>query len=249
MIPVFVINLDESADRLAFMTRQLQTLNIPFLRIAAFGPDRVAADPLFASTSTSTREWQPGQVGCIRSHMHVWNELVAEKCRYALILEDDVHLSSHLTQVIENTRWIPGDAGIVRLETTRQSIKLGKSQQTISTGSVRELRSEAWGTAAYIIDLKTATLLSGTLDGLLLPVDYFLFNRRISPRARLFKTYQVTPALAIQDKFIDTSSAGPRFSSMIETGYTQSFLSTPAVRLLKQCARVFRSRELVNYLG
>jgi glycosyl transferase, family 25 len=95
-IPVFVINLDRSEDRLAHITREFERVGMAFERFP--GVDRVAlpdsvkayfCDP----TGRIVSPLRPGEIGCYASHLSVWQRIVGRDYVGAvLVCEDDMAL-------------------------------------------------------------------------------------------------------------------------------------------------------------
>jgi GR25 family glycosyltransferase involved in LPS biosynthesis len=63
----------------------------------------VLADSV-AGILTANPQWisNKGAIGCFLSHVRVWEAIAATKCEYAVVLEDDVHISGlHLLPEID----------------------------------------------------------------------------------------------------------------------------------------------------
>ncbi|WP_052699443.1 glycosyltransferase family 25 protein [Hyphomicrobium sp. 99] len=91
---VFLINLERSADRLAFMTGQL---GHRFQRIeAVLG---AAVPPHLAPQFSSPASLTPGEIGCYASHLLAAEKIVASGRPYALIMEDDVEVGADFFEV------------------------------------------------------------------------------------------------------------------------------------------------------
>ncbi|MEH0071479.1 glycosyltransferase family 25 protein [Pannonibacter sp. Pt2-lr] len=93
-IPIYLINLDRDAKRLAFVDGQLKEFGIAYTRFSAFLgtdiPDWLK--PLFLDGSGRiAAELTAGEVGCYASHLAVM-KLIAEGQRPAVVLEDDIKL-------------------------------------------------------------------------------------------------------------------------------------------------------------
>uniref|UniRef100_UPI0035C992AA glycosyltransferase family 25 protein n=1 Tax=uncultured Sphingomonas sp. TaxID=158754 RepID=UPI0035C992AA len=221
MIPSYLINLDRSADRLAFVTKRLQALGISYSRIVAvdggkLSPAEQAA--FIALRPRDGRSWGAGQIGCFMSHGDAWQNIADGAAPFGLVIEDDIHLSDAAPALLADATWIPADADIVRLESTGQWLSLGQVAATIDGRTVRRVRSAAWGAGAYILTKAAAAKLLAAAPVLHTPVDDFLFNVASSAVAQSLTTYQVTPALAEQDKFKADQSTSKGFGSGIETG-------------------------------
>lgn len=96
-VPIFLINLDRSTERLEFMTNQAISLGLSFERIGAVEgrqvPDWLADDFRDAS------QMSDGQVGCYASHLCVAQTIVGRCLSQAIVLEDDACLSPDFRHV------------------------------------------------------------------------------------------------------------------------------------------------------
>lgn len=103
-LPVFLINLDRSPERLAFMLDQWGAFahdKVPTThleRVAGVdGTENVPAwlAPEFPKNGPLT----PGRIGCYASHMVVAQQIIGRGLPCALVLEDDVTLDSDFVKV------------------------------------------------------------------------------------------------------------------------------------------------------
>ena len=221
MTPIFLINLDRATNRLAFVARRLDALELPFVRITAVDGAQLTSVEhtsfVAARPRDGKRGWRVGQIGCFLSHFDAWGRIAAGDAQFGLVLEDDLHVSGKLPALLGDTGWVPDDADVVRLEATGQWLALGRPVASTSGRSVRRIRSAAWGAGAYLLSKQAAVRLIASDPASQSPVDDFLFNFITSPLARSLVTYQVVPALAVQDKFSANASAMEGFGSDIET--------------------------------
>ncbi|MBS0238117.1 MAG: glycosyltransferase family 25 protein [Proteobacteria bacterium] len=99
-IPIFLINLDRSPDRLAFMTSQANSIGFNFERLKGVEgcavPEWLANDFEGATTITA------GQIGCYASHLVAAKTIVDRNLPYAVILEDDATLSPDFLECAAN---------------------------------------------------------------------------------------------------------------------------------------------------
>ncbi|CAA2140073.1 hypothetical protein HYPP_01759 [Hyphomicrobium sp. ghe19] len=91
-IPIFLINLDRSKDRLAYMRRQAAELGLQMERLPAV-EGRNVPEWLRSEFTPSTR-MSDGEVGCYASHLVAARTIVARDLPYAIVLEDDAELSA-----------------------------------------------------------------------------------------------------------------------------------------------------------
>jgi glycosyl transferase family 25 len=113
MIPVFLINLDRSSDRLATMQLRGDAIGLAFNRIQAIDGANVPGwlAPQFLDSPMS-----PGEIGCYASHLTVHQRIVDDGLPHALILEDDVRLEPDvLTAAAEAIAAAPADWDCIHL--------------------------------------------------------------------------------------------------------------------------------------
>lgn len=118
---VFVINLDESVDRMAFMKEQLDRLGLKFERIAAVDGRRLTAAEIskayspFWSWLLLGRFMTAGELGCAMSHRLAREKIVSENIPWALILEDDVRIGTDLPSALDAIRRALQTYGLIQL--------------------------------------------------------------------------------------------------------------------------------------
>jgi glycosyl transferase family 25 len=113
MLKIFVINLDHRADRLEFLTNQLKKFDLSFDRIPAINGNFLTSPYPIANYKrfllNQKRPIVPGEIGCAESHRLIWKKMLDENISYALILEDDVKISSEIIEFIKEKYWINYD--------------------------------------------------------------------------------------------------------------------------------------------
>ncbi|WP_017444656.1 glycosyltransferase family 25 protein [Gayadomonas joobiniege] len=102
---VFLINLDSSQDRYAFMAKQLTALAIPFERVAAVDGrilSKSEIDAVYSTKQNQNRYFKPlnnGEIGCYLSHRLIWQKIIGQNLPWAIILEDDSIINKNLCHV------------------------------------------------------------------------------------------------------------------------------------------------------
>ena len=201
---VYVINLKQDVQRLAHMQDQLHRLGLEFERVDAIDGrtmEKAEFAQLVSERKGKVTPWMPGQMGCWLSHYKTWEKIAGDKAEYGLVLEDDMHLSARMIDFLSSKVWLSTDADVVRLEAPNNAVLLGCERGHGVWGSIRDLRSTAWCAGAYLLRKRTAERIIGWPPSTHMAVDAFLFSRELSGAARMFFVQQVTPALAIQDKY------------------------------------------------
>ncbi|CAD7041877.1 glycosyl transferase family 25 [Pseudorhizobium halotolerans] len=100
---IYAINLDRSLERWEELSREAAALGLPVQRVAAIdgtvveAEERVDAnEPAFMRNNG--RHMIPGEYGCYRSHMKALSTFLEAGLPQAIIVEDDIRLSSDLPQ-------------------------------------------------------------------------------------------------------------------------------------------------------
>jgi glycosyl transferase family 25 len=103
MIAAFLINLDRSPDRLAFMQAEADRIGLQFERVPSVDGKAVPADlraQFLNPDGDSLSTLSDGEIGCYASHLTVHQRIVREALPYALVLEDDVTLAPDLMATV-----------------------------------------------------------------------------------------------------------------------------------------------------
>ncbi|MBO3761222.1 glycosyltransferase family 25 protein [Ciceribacter sp. L1K22] len=241
---IYLINMDRDTDRLEHMTRQLDGL--AFERLPAFDGRRLTDEELAVIRAERPgASWSRGQVGCFFSHVEAWAKIAAGDDPYGVVLEDDLHLSGDFGKfaALYTIAGFPTDADIVRLESTTNSVLLGPSTLDADGRSLRRIRSSTWCTGAYLLSKSAAAKLLALDKSTHTVADYFLFCYEASPVPELLNIYQLTPAVAIQDKFANPETT--TFTTTIDTGPGDVERLTPSV-LLRKIMRFLRGYRRVT---
>ena len=159
-LPIFLINLDRSPDRLRRMMDQVAHLGEQFARVPGVDglalPNNMRSE--FLNADGSLRSGMlPGEVGCYASHLLVCEQLIAEGLPCALVLEDDPTLHGDLVQI--------ASAAVVACPANWHIIHLWHPSKHGRSTKIARLSSRHWlvrhhrrpiNTAAYIISLAAA---------------------------------------------------------------------------------------------
>jgi glycosyl transferase family 25 len=104
-VPIFVINLDRTPERLAFMRAQADRLGLEFKRIPAVEGARGLPGwlaPYFkAETGNARPSMSDGEIGCYASHLLTFATMIEQGIEVAIVLEDDVTLDENFVAVTE----------------------------------------------------------------------------------------------------------------------------------------------------
>ena len=199
---IFVINLARRPDRMAAMAAQLDRLGLAYERFDAV--DGKTCDPTALNAPFSVEgamaELTPGDKACTSSHICLWREIASGSDGYAVILEDDVELSSAAPSFLKSTDWIPPDAGLIKIERYGDKDQLtlvGRGTQVLDR-EIAPLQSRHPGSGGYIISREKAALLAALTVKIAVPIDQLLFNPIYSPVFRALRPWQMVPAIVEQ---------------------------------------------------
>lgn len=164
-LPVWVINLDRSPERLARMDAGLRAQGIGYERLPAID-GKAEFDRLLPKVDRAAYERNmgqallPGKVGCYFSHLAAWERLVASGQPMALILEDDVEFHDNFRDALALA--IRAEAHWDLLRFNRVRAKLPVSQGRIGPYRLNAYVGSCTGNGAYLIKRDTAQrLLAG----------------------------------------------------------------------------------------
>lgn len=171
----FLINLDRSKQRLADAKTQLDALNIPFERVsAADGSNLTESERACFDQARAQKRYHYnltwGEVGCYLSHIRCWQRIVDEKLDYAIILEDDLHLSDDFVKIPSVLEQLESNWSFIKLGNpfkSRQETPLEK-QDGFSLVNYDKAPS---GTCAQVVSYEAAKRLLAARSSFFRPVD------------------------------------------------------------------------------
>lgn len=130
-LQVYVINLDESLERLASATEQLQAADMEFERVSAFDGRRLEPTdhPEYSANGAVRylgRSMRGGEIGCYISHLNCNRKFLHTQAEACLVLEDDVRLQPDFASGVEQIlSWLSKKEtawDVVHLAPTRHKI-------------------------------------------------------------------------------------------------------------------------------
>jgi glycosyl transferase, family 25 len=201
---ILVISLARETIRRARMKQMLESLGLAFEFVegvvGATLPDQ--AFERFAHRAS----WglSRPEVGCLLAHAAAWELVASNNSDATLIMEDDVHLSSDFSKVIDSLKVDQSRKTVYRLETMLSIVDASTIvEQQIGHRQVRALHSLHVGCAGYILSRKAAQFLLSKLPEMKHAVDIEVFSKDVG-FASNFTIYQVIPGCVIQDQFCDS---------------------------------------------
>ncbi len=106
-IPIYVINLDRSPNRLSYMDEQLSQVKMPFVRINAIDGRQIKPQVLQSYQQQSKRSWahyailSAGEIGCTLSWHNAWKIISNHKHKACIVLEDDIKIHDSFKDTIQ----------------------------------------------------------------------------------------------------------------------------------------------------
>lgn len=204
-----LINLKTSQDRLQEISETLTKLNINFERVEAIdgrllseSTKRRLTYPLdhFDSKVKFTRELTPGEIGCFLSHRECWKKLLASREKFALVMEDDIKISSIACGYMTNSNWIPSDVSICQLSCLNAIQKGRIDPHWLPIDQNIKLVSPIYpiplGAQCYIISRDAACKAIELSEKFPCPVDDFLFSPWFDI-VKYFKVWRTAPTLVV----------------------------------------------------
>ena len=135
-IAVYVINLDRSADRLAHMTAQLDSIGLEFERIPAVEGAHLQLDGNCGDEfSIDFDYWRKyhhrnvtaSEIGCYLSHIKALETFLASSLSFALILEDDAEIAPDLVEVLHAIAVRAAEWDLVKLCASHPGIQISRA--------------------------------------------------------------------------------------------------------------------------
>ena len=173
-IPVFLINLDRSKQRLIDSTAQLDRLKVSFRRISAIDGSELNIADVAAFKDRDFagyyKQLSLAEYACYLSHRKCWQVIQDESIEYAVILEDDCVLQSGFVECLQDLPSIPIDWECLKL--TEFPIKRVVLKQLLyKTWQVCAYNKAPSRTGAYAISLSGAKKMLAHSTKILRPVD------------------------------------------------------------------------------
>lgn len=223
--PVFIINLRAATQRRERMARLLSASGVEAQFLDAVDGR--------ALTPEQTSYWQahgkrqllnPGEIGCLLSHMAVWRTVLEAGQDGAFVLEDDLLLAStfkaDIDAIWDNREAIPV-TGLIRIERDPQTVTLSRAPAftfgPVHCHSLR--RTRAMRTGGYFAKAGAMRAMLAQADQFGSAIDVELFDARRSIFKRL-PIAQAVPALCQQAEFSEQHVESAPFlaSSIAPTG-------------------------------
>lgn len=210
-IKVFIVNLDRSKERWEGISSQLDGLGVAYERFSAVDgsklDDYTEHFGLKRFKVLSGHDLVPGEAGCSRSHVGIWEKVVAEGLDYAVVLEDDIIIKPAFVPFLEGAGYEGFDYLKIDTDESTYPYEAQKLNLINRLGyKLTECDPVPFCTGGYVISRRGATIFLRASRKMLVPID-------ILPQYTFPYTAQgyVTPQLVFQ-KEEDSTISGREFS-------------------------------------
>lgn len=178
-LPVYVVNIDRAAARMAALRAVAETHGVVLERVAGVDgtllakADRVDVDEDQFYTWNG-RPMLPGEYGCYRSHLLAFERLVASGEPAAIVVEDDIAFDGGFLRRARALLDALPSADVIKLVNHRASGFRPFAQSRFGDRVGRCLWGPQGSAACYLITRKGAEKLLPTLKVIALPFDVAL---------------------------------------------------------------------------
>jgi len=176
--PVFVINLEKSADRRTAMAARLDPLHIDYTFFKAVNGHALDIDNLPAYDKTRRRlyfgrDLTKGEIGCLLSHRAVYQHMVDNNIERAIVFEDDVFVEPTFPQLIREILQSPVKWDMIRFLAYEKVQKRGRDIFALSTKphALARIPTTSGGAYGYMLTQKAAKEFLRHMQKNALPVD------------------------------------------------------------------------------
>lgn len=198
-IPVFVINLDRSPDRLRAIRENAETYGIELTRIPAVDGAKLPPDqPLPVDRKTFERihgkRILPAEIGCYLSHLNALEMIAKGDASHAVVVEDDVGFNAGFVPFLDRLCTFEGwDAVKLVNHRTRGFVAHARIDDSVRIG--RCAHGPCGSSAAYVVTKAGAARLLEALSPMCLPYDVALERGWASKGYAIFSTDKAQVAL------------------------------------------------------
>lgn len=195
---LLMINLKKRSDRLEKMRARLKGLDYTVI-------EAVPGDQLGDSIKKIKSTLSNNEKGCIASHIKALNIFLQTNHETCCILEDDVIFGNDFFSIIESDLDFPKGVYVLKLETMRNKVWIGKTIRNFGNIKSRRIFSFHYGTAAYITSRSGAKFIIQALSEFDMPADDIIFLKMLADE-QYGKCYQLDPACCIQEFLLDDTN-------------------------------------------
>jgi glycosyl transferase family 25 len=238
---VFVVSMPTALERRVHMQQELGQHGIAFTFFDALNGQQAEQALRDYGLRAEAGALSPGELGCALSHITLWLRLLASPAQVMTVLEDDVFLGRDAQIFLCRSDWLPTPPAqhLVKIEKYQEAVLLGPAGAQIKGRSLHPLRSDHWGTVAYVLGRTAAQELLDALARAPLnqAIDHFMFEhfRELAPQS----VWQLNPAVCIQE--VIHGGEGMLGSSLVEEREArQEKEQSSKISFLEKQRRLFR---------
>lgn len=196
----YVISLSNATDRRRHIIQEFNKQGVSFEFFDAITPMQIPTIVRQFGINIMDGMLTQGELGCLLSHVCLWQKMIDNNLDYIVVFEDDVYLGENANQFLKNSDWIPNQCHLLKIEHFMDNLYLGKSICAFLNRQIKPLKECNWGTAGYIISKTMAyqmlQILKLQFNKHNIPIDHIMFLTTI--RDHSLPIYQLTPAICIQ---------------------------------------------------
>lgn len=175
--PIYVINLEKSADRRGEMTARLDPLKMPYRFFKAVNgyelPDHLPDYDGLKRRLFFGKDMTKGEIGCLLSHRAVYQHMADNNIPAAIIMEDDVFIAPSFPQIIREILAAPLSWDLVRFLAYDKVQQIGRDVYTLPSKphALARIPTTSGGAYCYLLNLKAARRLLSLMQTNAMPVD------------------------------------------------------------------------------
>lgn len=121
MTTFYLINLDDSKDRLNKSSKRLEAQGIEFQRVSGIRGASLSKEELLENYSPTLNRKEyyyplsPSQIGCYMSHRKAWRKIAEGDDDFGVVLEDDFVLTGDLTKAVKTIEMLDIKWDLIKL--------------------------------------------------------------------------------------------------------------------------------------
>jgi glycosyl transferase family 25 len=174
-VPILIINMDRSTDRLQQISNRLEKLELSFERVPAIsGSTLTNFEKNRVNPKRSWLQLYDDDIGCYLSHLKAIRIVADRELQRAIILEDDAAFDDDFPVWARFDCPLPDDADILKLEGFGAMDTLKIPVLNCNNRVIQFSYKSTGGAAAYLITLEGARKALKALDVMRGEIDYDL---------------------------------------------------------------------------
>ncbi len=205
MCKIYIINLQESADRRSRMIKELELLALTdFEFISAVNGKNLHPKEIQKNYDNTRalditgREFTQGEIGCALSHQKAYATLLKSNNKYALILEDDIDLSSDTPEILQNAgEWLNSSQPRILLLTSLKGFCTKPSSILAKHYKMVDVKKAWWGMGYLINRAAAEQLISVNRKIWLMADDWSEYKRNSNITIKGLDPWVIQPAVAL----------------------------------------------------